>query len=82
VKQDLNLDYIKGRRGELGITLKEMALELGFRSASTYKKYEDGIYTFKAKHLPVLAKKLQCQLSELYLSCRSVSNNETDPKLR
>jgi len=54
-----------------------MALEFGFRSASTYKKYEDGIYTFKAKHLPVLAKKLQCQISDLYLSCQSISKKET-----
>lgn len=63
----LNLDYISGRRIELGLTLKDMAEALGFKTASTYLKYEKGSYSFKANHIPVLAHKLRCTLDLLFL---------------
>lgn len=62
----LNLDYIANRRNELQITLQEMAEELGFKNASTYLKYERGSYEFKANHLPILAKKLNCSINNFF----------------
>lgn len=62
----LNLNFISKRRQELKITLQEMAQELGFKNASTYLKYENGEYLFKANHLPKLAKKLRCTIDQLF----------------
>lgn len=62
----LDLDYIKNRRIELNITLKEMAESLGFKNSSTYLKYENGDYSFKAEQLPLLAKSLKCKISDFF----------------
>ena len=61
-----DLGYIKKRRKELKISMKKMAAELGFKHASTYLKYERGEYSFKAEQLPILAKVLQCKISDFY----------------
>ena len=61
-----DLGYIKKRRKELKISMKKMATELGFKHASTYLKYERGEYSFKAEQLPILAKVLQCKISDFY----------------
>ncbi|MDF1511929.1 helix-turn-helix transcriptional regulator, partial [Robertmurraya sp. DFI.2.37] len=53
--QTLDLEYIKNRRESLDISLQVMAESLGFKNASTYLKYENGTYTFKADQLPILA---------------------------
>jgi len=63
----INLPFIAKRRIERGLTLQEMAESLGFKNASTYLKYEKGDYDFKAKHMPVLAKKLKCGLNDLFI---------------
>jgi transcriptional regulator with XRE-family HTH domain len=58
--REFNFLFIKERRKELGKTLHEMADSLEMKNASTYMKYENGEYSFKAVHLPVLAKQLEC----------------------
>lgn len=63
----LDLDYIKNRRIELGITLQEMAEKLGFKNGSTYLKYESGTYSFKADQLPVLSKSLNCNITDFFI---------------
>ena len=62
----VNLKYIKKQRSNLKFTLQEMATELGFKNASTYMKYEKGEYVFKANHLPVLARVLDCDIKDLF----------------
>lgn len=62
----VNLEFISKRRLELNITLQDMAQALGFKNASTYMKYERGEYAFKANHLPVLARMLQCHAEDLF----------------
>ena len=63
----LDLDFIKKRRKELNISLQSMALSLGFKNASTYLKYERGDYSFKAEHLPQLAKELNCNMENFFI---------------
>jgi transcriptional regulator with XRE-family HTH domain len=58
----LNLEFIKKRRQLLNLSLQELAETLDFKNASTYMKYENGEYQFKANHLPVLASKLLCKI--------------------
>lgn len=65
--REFNLLFIKERRKELGKTLQEMADSLEMKNASTYMKYENGEYSFKAVHLPVLAKQLECNLSNFFI---------------
>ena len=43
-----------------------MAEILGFKNASTYLKYEKGIYAFKAEMIPVLAKALNCEIGNFF----------------
>lgn len=62
----LNLRYIKSRRKELGISLLTMAKVLGFKEASSYYRYEEGKYIFKADMLPKIAETLKCKLENLY----------------
>lgn len=63
----LNLIFIKDKRQKLNLSLQEMAESLGFKNASTYMKYEDGSYSFKANHLPILAKKLDAKIEDFLL---------------
>ena len=56
-----NLDFIKARREELGITSANMAKALGFKNQSTYWKHENGRHKFKAETIPLLAKILRCE---------------------
>jgi len=63
-----NLQYIKEQRIKQGISLLDMALALGFKNASTYLKYEEGVYLFKANHLPVLANKLKTTIENFFVS--------------
>lgn len=62
----IDLGYIKERRNEKKVTLQKMANRLGFKNASTYLKYENGEYAFKAVHLPIIAKTLECRMDELF----------------
>lgn len=63
---DFNLKFIEKRRNELDIPMQKMAIELGFKNASTYLKYERGDYSFKAKQLPLLAKILKCKVTDFF----------------
>ncbi|MBM7606022.1 transcriptional regulator with XRE-family HTH domain [Metabacillus crassostreae] len=64
--KSFNNDYIKQRRIELELTLQEMADSMGFKNASTYMKYENGTYAFKAEHLPLLSKTLKCKIVDFF----------------
>lgn len=55
-----NLDFVKQRRQELNMTLQEAADTMEMKNASTYLKYENGTYLFKAEQLPLLANMLKC----------------------
>ncbi|AQS57024.1 helix-turn-helix domain-containing protein [Novibacillus thermophilus] len=63
----IDLDFIKSRRLIFNLTLNDMAKEFGFKSPSTYLKYEKGVYSFKAEHLPILCKVLHCNMNDLFL---------------
>ncbi|MFP9128517.1 helix-turn-helix domain-containing protein [Niallia sp. BSM11] len=63
---ELNLIFIKKQRLNLDLTLQEMANFLGFKNASTYLKYENGDYLFKAQHLPTLAEVLNCKIDNFF----------------
>ena len=62
----LNLDFIKSRRTELGLSQSYMADKLGFSNSSVYWKYERGIYKFNAEMLPALAKVLKCNSQNFF----------------
>lgn len=62
----LNLFWIKAKRKSLGLTHQQLAEQLSFKNASTYFKYENGTYAFKADHLPRLAEALECDMKDLF----------------
>lgn len=66
MKQGLNLKLIRQKRKNRCATLQEMAELMGLRNASTYMKYEKGDYSFKAEHLPLLAKAFGCSIQDLF----------------
>ncbi len=61
-----------------------MAEILGFKNASTYMKYEKGDYSFKAAHLPAIARKLGCQVQDLFFENNFVetANNKQTVQAR
>lgn len=63
-----DLSYIKRKREELNLTHQEMAEKLGYKNGSTYLKYENGTYLFRADILPILAKALNCDISNFFTS--------------
>ncbi|AHK47792.1 MULTISPECIES: helix-turn-helix domain-containing protein [Bacillus amyloliquefaciens group] len=73
--QQLNLIFIKNRRKELKISLQYMATKLGFKTGSSYLKYEQGLYAFKAEQLPILAHHLKCKITDFF--AENVSDLET-----
>lgn len=62
----LNLDKIKQARINSNMSLQHMSQELGFKNASTYLKYENGEYAFKANMLPKLAKALNMEIENFF----------------
>jgi len=64
--QTVNLKFIKERRNELNMSLQEVANKLGFKNASTYMKYENGDYSFRADMLPELSKTLECDIQNFF----------------
>lgn len=62
----LNLEYMRNRRLELNLSQQYLANELGFKNASTYLKYENGDYAFKADMLPLLAKILKTDIKNFF----------------
>ncbi|MBT2626132.1 XRE family transcriptional regulator [Bacillus atrophaeus] len=73
--KQLNLIFIKSRRKELRITLLEMGKQLGLKTGSSYLKYEQGVYAFRAEQLPILAQNLQCEIADFF--AENVSDLET-----
>jgi transcriptional regulator with XRE-family HTH domain len=74
--QTLNLVFIKNKRESLDITLQDMADKLGFKNASTYLKYENGVYEFKAKQLPILSKVFDCNINDFFKQNIAISATE------
>ncbi|WP_059140775.1 helix-turn-helix domain-containing protein [Paenilisteria newyorkensis] len=66
MEEEFDLSFIKSRREELNISMKEMALLFGFKNASTYLKYESGFYLFKAEMLPKLSIVLECDITNFF----------------
>lgn len=62
-----NLAFVKQRRQELKMTLQEAADSMNMKNASTYLKYENGTYSFKAEQLPLLAKMLKCSTENFFI---------------
>ena len=62
----INLKFIKDMRIQNNLTLMQMSEELGFKNASTYLKYENGEYAFKAEMLPILAKVFNCDMANFF----------------
>lgn len=73
IKVDLNL--IKTKRSDFGLSMQTMADSLGFKNASTYLKYEKGEYSFKAEHLPILSRLLKCEIKDFFI--KNVAEIET-----
>lgn len=67
MENKINLEFIKNRRTQLGISSQEMAESLGFKDGSTYWNYENGKYRIKADMLPNLAKKLDCKITNFFI---------------
>lgn len=63
---ELDLGFIKSRRIKLELTLQNVAEQLGFKNASTYLKYENGDYLFRANMLPKLASVLDCKVENFF----------------
>jgi transcriptional regulator with XRE-family HTH domain len=72
--KQFDINYIKNRREDLEFTLQDMADAMGFKNASTYLKYENGVYAFKAEHLPILSKKLKCSITDFF--AKKISKTE------
>lgn len=62
----INLQYIKQKRLEKGLSMQYMAKILGFKSAPAYFHYEKGDSKFKADMLPILASVFDCKIEDLY----------------
>lgn len=65
-KNKVNLNFIKERRLQLGLTLLEVAHALGLKNAGNYYKYENGEYQLSAAMLPPLAKILNCKIDDFF----------------
>lgn len=65
---DFNLEFIKKRRKELGLSSSTVAKRMGFSDPSVYWKYESGNYKWKADMLPQLAKILNCKIQNFFAS--------------
>lgn len=63
----LNLNFIKQRRKDLGLTQQQMAEAIGLAASEKYSRRENGKYKFQVNELPILAKKLKVPIKNLYI---------------
>lgn len=63
---NVDLDFVRKAREENNISLMEMAKAFGFKNASTYLRYENGDYKFKAEMLPIMSKKFKCGIEDFF----------------
>lgn len=63
---EFNPKIIAKIRAEKKLSLQFMAEILGFKNASTYMHYEKGTYSFRAEHLPKIAKALECEVLDFF----------------
>lgn len=66
MKKQLDLKKIKLLRNKKNISMQIAAESLGFKNASTYMKYENGEYSFKADALPTLSTLLGCEIENFF----------------
>ena len=50
----------------MGFTLLDMAKTVSLKTGSNYYKYETGEYQLSANMLPLLAKKLECDIENFF----------------
>ncbi len=62
----LDLEFIRKRRKQLGLTLQDMATATDLKDPANYYRYERGAHRFRANHLPVLAEMLSCEIEHLF----------------
>ena len=56
-----NLDFIKNRRKQLGLSASSVSEMPGFKNSPAYWKHENGVHKFKAETITLLDKTLQCK---------------------
>lgn len=61
----VNLDFIRTRRNELGLTQEQMAESLNI-PRTFYNRRELGRTNFKAVEMPILAARLMVTIEQLY----------------
>ena len=66
MNRQFDLDFVKKRREQLGLSQAAMAKLMGFSSSSVYYKYEAGLYKFRAEMLPALSQALQCDPRDFF----------------
>ncbi|MFS7390762.1 helix-turn-helix transcriptional regulator [Carnobacterium maltaromaticum] len=66
MKKQLDLKKIKLLRNKKNISMQNAAESLGLKNASTYMKYENGEYSFKADALPTLSTLLDCEIEKFF----------------
>ena len=65
---EIDLVKIKKLRKGKKISLEEMAIYLGYKTATGYYYAESGRCKFKPTHIPMLAEKLEVAMNDLFLS--------------
>lgn len=63
---ELNLALIREQRIKLNLTQQDMAKHLGMSNKADYNRYENGVYSFDAKYVPMLHKVLKIEYSDLF----------------
>ena len=61
----VNLDFIRARRNELGLTQEQMAESLNI-PRTFYNRREVGRTNFKAVEMPIIAARLMVTIEQLY----------------
>lgn len=63
---ELNLALIKEQRIKLNLTQQDMADRLGMSDKANYNRYENGVYSFDAKYVPILHTVLKIPYTTLF----------------
>ncbi|NJP37891.1 helix-turn-helix domain-containing protein [Alkalicoccus luteus] len=72
----VNLKLIKQRREKMNISMQEMAERIGKKNASTWLKYENGVYALDANHIPIIADALKISKEDLYFFEENIAKTE------
>ncbi|MGR3742146.1 XRE family transcriptional regulator [Companilactobacillus sp. DQM5] len=66
MQYEVDLNFLRKRRKELGLSSIDMSKALKLKSPDKYLRRESGVYRFQSNEIPTLAYKLEIPIEKIF----------------